>query len=145
VVATSGGILVVLGLFPKFAAIIAALPLPVLGGAGMALFGTVAASGIRTLSTVKFDGNQNIVIVGVSIAMGLIPIAIPAFYHRFPDWFQTIFNSSISAAAITAVLLNIVFNIVGRRDGSAPIIAEGPAVGVIPDDQRSHSTEASQH
>ena len=75
VVAVSGGILLVLGLFPKVGAIIAALPLPVLGGAGLALFGTVAASGIRS-SAVHYEGNQNLVIVALSISMGILPIAI---------------------------------------------------------------------
>ena len=135
VVAVSGGILLVLGLFPKVGAIIAALPLPVLGGAGLALFGTVAASGIRSLSAVHYEGNQNLVIVALSISMGIIPIAIPDFYHEFPSWFQTIFDSGISAAAVTAVLLNILFNVLGRKDNVAPIFAEGPAPGVTPENQ----------
>ena len=58
VVAVSGVILLVLGLFPKVGAVVAALPLPVLGGAGLALFGTVAASGIRSLAAVNYDGNS---------------------------------------------------------------------------------------
>ena len=124
VVAVSGGILLVLGLFPKVGAIIAALPLPVLGGAGLALFGTVAASGIRSLSAVHYEGNQNLVIVALSISMGIIPIAVPDFYDEFPTWFQTIFDSGISAAAVTAVLLNILFNVLGRKDNAAPIFAD---------------------
>ncbi|MEP6979593.1 MAG: nucleobase:cation symporter-2 family protein [Nakamurella sp.] len=135
VVAVSGVILLVLGLFPKVGAVIAALPLPVLGGAGLALFGTVAASGIRSLSAVHYENNQNLVVVALSISMGLIPIAIPGFYAQFPSWFQTIFDSGISAAAVTAVLLNILFNVLGRKDDVAPIFAEGPAVGVTPEFQ----------
>ena len=106
-------ILVVLGLFPKVGAIVAAIPLPVLGGAGLALFGTVAASGIRALSRVNYEGNNNLIIVALSIGMGVIPIAVPTFYEHFPSWFQTIFDSGISSAAVTAVLLNLLFN-VGR-------------------------------
>ena len=102
VVACGGVILVLLGLFP------------VLGAAGLALFGTVAASGIRTLSRVDFSGNANIVIVAFALSLGIIPIAVPNFYDKFPDWFAVIFDSGITAAALTAVLLNIVFNIVGR-------------------------------
>ena len=116
VVAVGGGILVFLGLFPVLGALVALVPLPVLGGAGLALFGTVAASGIRTLSRVDFSGNANIVIVAFSIGMGIIPIAVPTFYDKFPEWFQVIFDSGITAAAITAVLLNIIFNIVGRSE-----------------------------
>ena len=142
VVAVSGLILVVLGLFPKVGAIVAALPLPVLGGAGLALFGTVAASGIRSLSAVHYEGNQNLVIVALSLAMGIIPIAIPDFYEEFPTWFQTIFDSGISAAAVTAVLLNILFNVLGRKDDVAPIFAEGPAPGVTPDQQPGRPGQA---
>ncbi len=135
VVAVSGGILLVLGFFPKVGAVVAALPLPVLGGAGLALFGTVAASGIRSLSAVHYENNQNLVIVALSIGMGIIPIAIPDFYNQFPAWFQTIFDSGISAAAVTAVLLNILFNVFGRMDDAAPIFADGPAPGVTPEFQ----------
>jgi uric acid transporter len=135
VVAVSGLILVALGLFPKLGAVIASLPLPVLGGAGIALFGTVAASGIRSLSAVQYEGNANIVIVALSIGMGIIPIAVPDFYEDFPSWFETIFESGISAAAVTAILLNLLFN--GRRGQpeEAPIFAESPAPGLTPEYQ----------
>ena len=134
VVAVGGGILVALGLFPVVGALIALVPFPVLGGAGLALFGTVAASGIRTLSTVKFDGNSNLVIVALSIAVGVIPIAVPGFWDEFPGWFQVIFDSGITSAAVMAVLLNIVFNIVGAPKGEeAPLAAEAPARMVISD------------
>jgi hypothetical protein len=124
----------VLGLFPKIGAIVAAIPTPVLGGAGLVLFATVAASGIRALSRVSYEGNNNLVIVALSIGMGVIPIAVPTFYVEFPSWFQTIFDSGISSAAVTAVLLNLLFN-VGRRGEpqEAAIIAESPTVGVTPD------------
>jgi xanthine permease len=132
VVAVGGGILVFLGLFPVLGALVALVPLPVLGGAGIALFGTVAASGIRTLSRVDFSGNANIVIVAFSLGMGIIPIAVPTFYDEFPSWFTVIFDSGITAAALTAVLLNLVFNIVGRSgETEAPIFAEGPAPAAI--------------
>lgn len=109
VVAAGGGILVVLGLLPILGRVVAAIPTPVLGGAGIVLFGTVAASGIRTLSKVKYDG-MNLVIVAASIAFGCIPIVKPDFYAGFPTWFETIFHSGISSAAVMAVLLNLLFN-----------------------------------
>ena len=133
VVAASGVILVVLGLFPKIGAIVAAIPLPVLGGAGLALFATVAASGIRALSRVSYEGNNNLIIVALSIGMGVIPIAVPTFYEHFPSWFQTIFDSGISSAAVTAVLLNLLFNVGRRESKEAAIVAESPTVGVTPD------------
>ncbi|MGO7594176.1 solute carrier family 23 protein, partial [Rhizobium leguminosarum] len=63
VVATGGAILVVLGLLPIFGRLIAAIPMPVLGGAGIVLFGSVAASGIRTLSKVDYQTQSNLIIV----------------------------------------------------------------------------------
>lgn len=110
VVATGGVILVVLGLLPIMGRVIAAVPTPVLGGAGIVLFGTVAASGIRTLSKVNYKNNVNLIIVAASLGFGMIPIAAPTFYHHFPNWFETIFHSGISSAAIMAILLNLIFN-----------------------------------
>jgi len=110
VVATGGVILVVLGLLPVMGRVIAAVPTPVLGGAGIVLFGTVAASGIRTLSKVSYQNNVNLIIVAASLGFGMIPIAAPTFYHQFPSWFETIFHSGISSAAIMAIALNLMFN-----------------------------------
>jgi uric acid transporter len=129
VVAVSGVILLLLGLFPVLGAVVAVVPLPVLGGAGLVLFGTVAASGIRTLSKVEYDGNANLVIVAVALAMGVIPIAIPEFYEPFPSWFEVVFDSGISAAAITAILLNLLFNVRRGQPEEGPIFAEAPAIG----------------
>ncbi len=110
VVAFSGIILVTLGLLPVMGRIVAQVPMAVLGGAGVVLFGTVAASGIRTLAKVTYEGNMNLIIVATSIGFGMIPIAAPSFYHHFPSWFETIFHSGISSAAIMAILLNLMFN-----------------------------------
>lgn len=110
-VVTAGGVILMgLGLLPVLGRVVAAIPPPVLGGAGIVLFGTVAASGIRTLAKVSYKDNMNLVIVATSIGAGLIPIAAPSFYHHFPSWFETIFHSGISSAAVVAILLNIWFN-----------------------------------
>ncbi|MEG6586407.1 nucleobase:cation symporter-2 family protein [Dendrosporobacter sp. 1207_IL3150] len=110
VVAAAGAILVVLGLFPKAAAIVASIPNAVLGGAGIAMFGMVTASGIKTLSKVKFEGTHNMMVVAISIAVGLIPLAVPGFYHKFPSWAQVILHSGITAGSIMAIVLNAVLN-----------------------------------
>ena len=109
VVAAGGGILVVLGLLPVLGRVIASIPQPVLGGAGVVLFGSVAAAGIRTLAKAKED-NMNMLIIATSLAFGCIPMVKPDFYAAFPAWVGTIFQSSISSATIMAVLLNIIFN-----------------------------------
>lgn len=110
VVATGGVILVVLGLLPVMGRVVAAVPSSVLGGAGIVLFGTVAASGIRVLSKVEYANNMNLVIVATSLGFGMIPIAAPSFYEHFPTWVGTIFHSGISSAAVMAIVLNLLFN-----------------------------------
>lgn len=110
VVATGGGILVILGLLPIMGRLIAAIPFPVLGGAGLVLFGTVAASGIRTLAKVDYNEQKNLIIVATSIAAGMIPIIDYSFFINFPKWVQTLFHSGISSTCIMAILLNLLFN-----------------------------------
>lgn len=109
-VAAGGGVLVLVGLVPLLGRVVAAIPNPVLGGAGIVLFGSVAVAGIRTLSKVKYDGNLNLTLVAVALAFGIIPIAVPDFYDGFPEWVGMIFHSGISAAAIVSVVLNLLFN-----------------------------------
>jgi hypothetical protein len=53
---------------------------------------------------------MNLIVVATSISFGMIPIAAPTFYDKFPAWFGTIFHSGISSAAIMAILLNLLFN-----------------------------------
>lgn len=110
VVAAGGVILIALGVLPQLGTIVASIPSPVLGGAGVVLFGSVAASGIRTLSKVDYKDNMNLVVVATSIAFGMIPIVMPSFYDHFPGWVQTLLHSGISAACLAAVTLNALFN-----------------------------------
>ncbi|MFJ4716458.1 nucleobase:cation symporter-2 family protein [Streptomyces sp. NPDC088785] len=130
VVAVAGGILVVLGLLPKLGAVIAAIPSPVLGGAGLVMFGTVAASGLKTLAAVEFEGTSNLTVVAVSVALGVLPVGVPTLYEKFPDWFQTVMDSGISAGCITAIVLNLLFNHLPGKGGSTP--AEPVAAGDAP-------------
>lgn len=110
VVATAGAILVTLGLLPVLGRVIASIPMPVLGGAGIILFGSVAVSGIRTLSKVDYDNQNNLIIVAASLSIGLIPVVNHEFYEHFPNWVNTLFHSGISSTCITAILLNLLFN-----------------------------------
>ncbi|WP_202302352.1 nucleobase:cation symporter-2 family protein [Dryocola clanedunensis] len=110
VVSAGGAILVVLGLLPVLGRVIACIPMPVLGGAGVVLFGSVAASGIRTLAKVDYKENMNLVVVATALAFGMIPIVMPTFYDRFPDWVRTLLHSGISATCLVAFVLNILFN-----------------------------------
>jgi xanthine permease len=118
VVAAGGGILILLGLCPVAASVIALVPLPVLGGAGIVLFGSVAASGIQTLATAALEKGENALIVAAAVGIGLIPIAAPEFYHAFPEDALVVLDSGISTGCIVAIVLNLAFNHLGKR-GSA--------------------------
>ncbi|MFG3586026.1 MULTISPECIES: nucleobase:cation symporter-2 family protein [unclassified Streptomyces] len=131
VVAAAGGILVLLGLLPKLGAVVAAVPAPVLGGAGLVMFGTVAASGLRTLAEVGFEGNHNLTVVAVSVAVGVLPVGVPTVYEKFPDWFQTVMNSGISAGCLTAIVLNLLFNHLPGRPGSREDGAAAPEAPAV--------------
>lgn len=133
-VTASGVILLVLGLLPVVGRVVAAVPTAVLGGAGIVLFGTVAASGIRTLSTVSYKNNMNLVIVATSIGFGVIPIVQPTFYNQFPAWFSTIFDSGISSAAVMAIVLNLLFNHLKRGNPDNPsVFAAGTERRIAPE------------
>jgi NCS2 family nucleobase:cation symporter-2 len=111
VTAAGGIILLVLGLIPKLGALITAVPLFVLGGAGIVMFGMVAATGIRILASVEYKTNRNnLFIVAISIGFGMIPLAAPTFFATLPKAVQPLLNSGIVLAAIAAVLLNVYFN-----------------------------------
>ncbi|MFI8851092.1 nucleobase:cation symporter-2 family protein [Streptomyces sp. 891-h] len=123
VVATGGGILILMGLCPLAAGLVAAVPQPVLGGAGVVLFGSVAASGIQTLLKADLGKDNNVLIVGTALAVGIIPIAAPDFYHAFPESAKIILDSGISTGCLTAVVLNLVFNHLGRSRRDEEVVA----------------------
>jgi NCS2 family nucleobase:cation symporter-2 len=104
-------VLVILGLIPKLGALVAAVPAPVLGGAGVVMFGMVAATGLRTLARVDYEGNRfNLFIVAVAIAFGMIPLVAHQFFREFPASLSPLLGSGILLASLAAVLLNLFFN-----------------------------------
>jgi uracil-xanthine permease len=107
----AGAIMVVLGLLPKMAALVESVPTFVLGGAGLVMFGMVAATGIRILARVDFAGNRhNLYIVAISIGAGLIPLVAPRWTQQMAHGLHPLLESGILLAAISAVLLNLYFN-----------------------------------
>ncbi|NPU67156.1 purine permease [Bradyrhizobium sp. 83012] len=111
---TGGGIMLLLGLLPKMAALVEAVPQVVLGGAGLVMFGMVAATGARILANVDFKTNRfNLFIVAISVGFGLIPLVAPRFFHNLPKDLQPLLESGILLCAIVAVLLNAFFNGLG--------------------------------
>lgn len=122
-VCVAGGLVMIgLGLLPKMAALVESVPTFVLGGAGLVMFGMVAATGIRILSTVDFKGNRhNLYIVALSIGFGLIPLVAPRWSQQMPHALHPLLESGILLAALSAVALNIFFN--GAREDRGAAIA----------------------
>ena len=123
VTVTGGGIMIVMGLVPKFGALAEAIPLYVLGGAGIVMFGMVAATGARILTDVDFRTNRfNLFVVALSIGFGLIPLVAPEFFSKVVNlapMLKPVLESGILLTALVAVLLNLFFNGIESRDDAA--------------------------
>ena len=118
----AGLIMIVLGLLPKMGALVESVPQFVLGGAGLVMFGMVAATGIRILANVDFKGNRhNLYIVAIAIGAGMIPLVAPRWSQQMPHALAPLLESGILLTAIAAVLLNLYFN--GGKGGAEDAVA----------------------
>lgn len=121
-----GGIMLVLGLLPKMAALVESVPQVVLGGAGLVMFGMVAATGARILTAVDFKTNQrNLFVVAISVGFGMIPLVSPNFFKNLPHNLHPLLESGILLCALVAVILNAFFNGVSSAE-----TAKAEAAGV---------------
>ncbi|MGB5633565.1 MAG: nucleobase:cation symporter-2 family protein [Waterburya sp.] len=100
-------IFIILGLFPIIAGTFQALPQPVLGGATIVMFGTVAVAGIKILSCVNLT-KRNSIILAVSLGLGLGVTFVPEILENMPALVKSLFSSGISTGGITALLLNLI-------------------------------------
>ncbi|MCR2807648.1 nucleobase:cation symporter-2 family protein [Paenibacillus soyae] len=107
VIFAAGGIMVILGLLPKLAAITTVIPNAVLGGAMIVMFGSVAVSGINILSEVDLRKERNLLIVACSVAVGLGSATVPQMFDQLPDFAKMLLQSGIVTGSLTAILLNI--------------------------------------
>ncbi len=121
-VCVAGGLIMVfLGLLPKMAAFVEAIPQFVLGGAGLVMFGMVAATGIRILAGVDYKGNRNnLYIVALSIGFGLVPLVAPRWMQHMVHDLHPLLDSGILLTSVAALLLNIYFN--GARGDTAAAV-----------------------
>ncbi|SFF28324.1 xanthine permease [Paenibacillus catalpae] len=110
VIFAAGGIMVVLGLLPKLAAITTVIPNAVLGGAMLVMFGSVAASGISILSEVDLRQERNLLIAACSIAIGLGSSAVPQIFDQLPDFAKMLLQNGIVTGSVTAILLNLLLS-----------------------------------
>jgi len=126
-VTIAGGLIMLfLGMLPKMAAFVEAIPQYVLGGAGLVMFGMVAATGIRILSTVDYKNNRhNLYVVALAIGFGLIPLVAPRWTQQMAHSLHPLLESGILLTAVAAVLLNLFFN--GAKGDTAGAIEAAKA------------------
>ncbi|EYC48843.1 TPA: uracil-xanthine permease [Vibrio cholerae] len=119
------GMLVLLGLFPGVASFVQLIPEPVLGGATIVMFGTIAAAGVRIISRVDLD-RRAILIMALSFSMGLGIAQKPEILQFMPEFIKNLFSSGVAAGCITAIVLNLLLPEV-RRDEDAASVAKTEA------------------
>ncbi|MFO3673308.1 nucleobase:cation symporter-2 family protein [Pseudomonas protegens] len=120
VVAAAGAIMVLMGLFPKLGALVAAVPTPVLGGCAIVMFGMTTVAGIQELSRVPFEGTRNAIVVAVSVSVGVLPMSFPALFAHLHGPLRLVLESGIFLGAITAIVLNLLLN---PREAAAQVLA----------------------
>ena len=107
VVTVAGLIMIICGLIPKIGAIIASMPLPVLGGGVIVMFGMVAAAGLNMLTEVNMN-RRNMIIIAVSLAAGLGLNLVPTAVQYLPGVLKTLMTSAVAPTAIVAIVLNLI-------------------------------------
>ncbi|MEU3283136.1 nucleobase:cation symporter-2 family protein [Streptomyces antibioticus] len=135
VVVTAGVFMIVLGLLPKAAAVVASIPNAVLGGAATVMFAMVALAGIQTLAKVDLREEKNALVVGVSLAFALLPTTVPVLFEKHMNAdLSSLLNSGVTLGATAAIVLNLIFNGLAKD--------EGP-LAVTPTDSGQAATEAA--
>ncbi|MEN0108459.1 MAG: nucleobase:cation symporter-2 family protein, partial [Pseudomonas sp.] len=115
-----GVVLFALGLFPLLGAVLQQIPKPVLGGATLVMFGSVAAAGVRILAQSPLD-RRSMLIMAASFGVGLGIAAQPTLLHLMPKLVQNLFDSAITSGGLTAIVLNLVL----PEEKSAQAVPQG--------------------
>jgi xanthine permease XanP len=98
--------LALLGLFPAVASLVQQIPEPVLGGATIVMFGTIAAAGVRIISREELD-RRALMILAVSLAMGLGVAQVPEVLQHLPELAKSVLSYGVATGGLTAILLNL--------------------------------------
>jgi xanthine permease XanP len=104
------GMLILLGLFPVVGLIFSLMPEPVLGGATLLMFGTVAAAGVRIIASQTINRKATLV-VAISFSLGLSVELVPEILTQFPETVRNIFSSGITTGGVAAILANALIRI----------------------------------
>ncbi|GMA51714.1 hypothetical protein GCM10025857_30710 [Alicyclobacillus contaminans] len=122
-VAAAGVLLIILGFLPKIAALTTEIPSSVLGGAMIAMFGMVVASGLNILKMVDLHRQENMLVVACSVAVGLGVAVVPQMFDHLPGALKMLLQSGIVMGSATAVGLNLLLNRSSVRSVTAPDMA----------------------
>ena len=102
---TIAGAIMVYADYTKIGAIIASMPLPVLGGGVIVMFGMVAAAGLNVLSEIKMS-RRNMIIIALSLSIGLGFNLVPSAVQYLPGIWKTLATSAVAPTAFLAIVLN---------------------------------------
>lgn len=137
VTAGAGVLLIVCGLITPLTRLLAAIPEPVVGAAGLIIYAVIATMGFGMLSRENLSHGTNGIVVALALCVGLLPVFAPEMYAGLPVWARTVFGSGVAAGALAAVVLAAVFGRLGpkeepaRREPAAEPAAKS-AVGSAP-------------
>ena len=115
IILITGLMLITLGFVPKIAAATTIIPPAVLGGAMIAMFGMVISQGIKMLSKIITESQENSMIIACSVGIGLGVTVVPELFAQLPASLQILTSNGIVAGSVTAIALNIVFNMVPTK------------------------------
>lgn len=104
------GMLMILGLFPAIGLVFSLTPEPVLGGATLLMFGTVAAAGIQIIASQRI-GRKEVLVIALSLSFGLSVELVPEVLDKMSITVRNIFSSGITTGGLTAILSNLLIRI----------------------------------
>ena len=115
VIFITGSLLVTLGFLPKVAALTTIIPTAVLGGAMLAMFGMVVTQGITMLAPEIMRSSENAMIAAIAVGLGAGVVIVPDIFAILPEWLSVLTSNGIVCGSVTAIVLNILFNMVGPK------------------------------
>lgn len=121
VIVITGAMLVLLGFSPKLAALTLLIPTSVLGAAMLAMFGMVITQGITMLAPSVEKSAENAMIAAIAIGMGVGVSVVPELFANLPAGLSILVSNGIVAGSVTAIVLNILFNMIGPKPKSDPM------------------------
>lgn len=110
VLIAAGGILILLGLVPKVAALTTMIPAPVLGGAMVPMFGMLISAALKMISSEDLSLPSNQLIIAVGVGIGIAIKGVPASFEQFPDTIRLIFGNGVVMGSLVLILLNVILN-----------------------------------